>query len=180
VLHDPTRIYLGTDTQAWGLLLGSFLAVLARHGLREVRWPAWTTWALVAALVALTPFSNPDFGRSLVSTTTPLLAVVLVWLSCSQKALAWPALRYVGRRSYALYLWHFPLIIILRGVLGPSLWTGIVAVALSLGFAELSWRCVEEPLGRTPRRRGAARTPMPALRIRGRAKRDRRQPSSTA
>jgi peptidoglycan/LPS O-acetylase OafA/YrhL len=53
-------------------------------------------------------------------------------------------LRYLGRRSYAIYLWHFALLLAITNV-ADSIWMGVVAVIIAIGVAELSWIYVESP-----------------------------------
>ena len=58
-------------------------------------------------------------------------------------------LRYVGRRSYALYLWHYPLLAWFRGEGGLGVVVGVVA---AFAVAEVSWRVVERPVQELVRR----------------------------
>jgi peptidoglycan/LPS O-acetylase OafA/YrhL len=68
----------------------------------------------------------------------------------SARLLSLPPLRWLGTRSYAIYLWHWPM----------AVWTGGMAhrvgvplgIAASLALAELSWRLVEQPAQRLRRR----------------------------
>jgi hypothetical protein len=60
-----------------------------------------------------------------------------------------PPMRWIGERSYGIYLWHFPVIVLTshRGVAsGQSLLKSALQVAAILGIAELSWRYVEDPI----------------------------------
>jgi peptidoglycan/LPS O-acetylase OafA/YrhL len=143
--HDAWSLYRGTDTEAWGLLLGSLLAIVAHRGLPELRLPSWALALLVGPLFALAFVPGFDFGYVWVSALAPLLALPLVWSSCCQGAFTWSPLRYLGRRSYGLYLWHVPVILALSssGPLTPV--TMPIAIGLSFMLAELSWRCIESP-----------------------------------
>jgi peptidoglycan/LPS O-acetylase OafA/YrhL len=145
---DPWSLYRSTDTEAWGLLLGSALAILAHRGLPELRLPSWALALLVGPLFALALAPGATFGYVWVSALAPIVAVVLVWSATCQRAFAWAPLRYLGRRSYGLYLWHVPVILVLsNGPLTPVTMT--FALGLSLALAELSWRCVESPFLRS-------------------------------
>ena len=63
------------------------------------------------------------------------------------RALAVPALQWLGRHSYALYLWHWPVLVLAAGRAGPLAWhQRVVAVGLALGLATLSLRLVEDPV----------------------------------
>jgi peptidoglycan/LPS O-acetylase OafA/YrhL len=95
------------------------------------------------------------------------------WALCLGSALAlsgwspqWPAwtsaawLRWCGIRSYAMYLWHFPLMIVMQGWM-PDRIGFLIACLASAGIAALSWRYLEEPLlSRGTVVRTPARTPV--------------------
>jgi peptidoglycan/LPS O-acetylase OafA/YrhL len=155
-IHDGRRIFFGSDTQAFGLLVGAALAVLALEGLRERRLPGWATAALVLSLFALTPVRNAFVGFWVVPVVVPIVGAALIW-SGTGPVLTNAPLRYLGRRSYAIYLWHFPLIVLFRDAVGASALNGLLMIGLSIAFAELSWRVVERPFVR--RRSDATASP---------------------
>lgn len=142
------RLYAGTDTNAGALLLGCLLAA-GLHG-RAVH-VARPGVALVAVVVAALLSLAPDGGaaRTLVPVAAAILAAVAVWAMVGQEyrgALEARWLRLVGRRSYALYLWHMPLVLLVVPVLPMSRWVSVpLLLAVSWGLALLSWRYVEEP-----------------------------------
>ena len=74
------------------------------------------------------------------------------------RALDAPPLRWIGERSYGIYLWHWPLLLIATAVLGgwPPPAIGAVTLAASVGVAALSYRFVEEPVRRFGLRRSLA------------------------
>jgi peptidoglycan/LPS O-acetylase OafA/YrhL len=87
--------------------------------------------------------------------------MVLGVTSGAQRVLGCAALRWLGSRSYGLYLWHFPLLSALtaRGSMPTTLVGGeVLVLALSLVAAELSWRVVERPALACARRVGARRS----------------------
>jgi peptidoglycan/LPS O-acetylase OafA/YrhL len=143
-IHDGRRIFYGSDTQAFGLLVGAALAVLALEGLRERKLPGWATAALVLSLFALTPVRDAFVGFWVVPVVVPIAGAALIW-SGTGPVLTNAPLRYLGRRSYAIYLWHFPLIVLFRDAVGASALNGLMMISLSIAFAELSWRVVERP-----------------------------------
>jgi hypothetical protein len=56
-------------------------------------------------------------------------------------------LRWIGVRSYGLYLWHFPIVVLTTPPLaGPNLLRGALQVGASIGIAGLSWRYLESPI----------------------------------
>jgi peptidoglycan/LPS O-acetylase OafA/YrhL len=181
--YDPTRAYEGTDTRAFGLLIGAALAMAwPSRGSRPVSRDA--VGALldvlgVAGLVAIvvlvwrtSPFSAflYPWGFVLLSlATAAVIAAVVNPASRLGAALGCAPLRWVGVRSYGIYLWQWPIIVLLAPTPGAPSWPpALVLVALTLVIASLSWRLVEEPIrrGALARRRrqlrfGAARRRRP-------------------
>ena len=63
------------------------------------------------------------------------------------RALGWSPLRWLGVRSYGIYLWHYPIIVLTTPASGrDTVARGALQVAASIGVAELSWRYIEEPI----------------------------------
>ena len=169
-LYEPgsavTRIYYGTDTRASGLLIGAALAFVwsAREseggaGRRNRVGLAALTLAGLAGLGALVGFTfladgdSPFLyrgGFALVGVATAALIVASTHeRSPFAKALGAPILRWVGLRSYGIYLWHWPVMVLTRpGVDVPldglALFT--TQVAITLWLAEASYRWVELPI----------------------------------
>lgn len=150
----PTVAYFSTFSRAWELGCGGLLAVLAPVLLRipdRIR-PAMAYLGLagiVFGAFAMTPeltFPGPWAAVPVLAT----MAVIAAGTGGEQRLLA-PltnrASRYLGDISYSLYLWHFPVIILLEA-LRPS--SGIedyaVAAALTLALSAWSYRFVEEPV----------------------------------
>jgi peptidoglycan/LPS O-acetylase OafA/YrhL len=156
---NQVRIYFGTDTRAQGLLVGAAAALLWSSGFRlsqVVSLGLAGLGALAICLVATqvrdaNPFRvNGAFPLLAVSTALVLLNVVWEPGSLFARVLSWSPLRWAGRRSYAIYLWHAPIATFLygtpTGLSGATRfgWAGFVGgIALSLVLAELSWRWLE-------------------------------------
>jgi hypothetical protein len=163
---DSSRVYFGTDTHASGLLLGvaaaAFLA--ARYGPLWQRRPGRAArkafdLAGVAALVAVSwamlrasEFS-PGLYRGGFLLFAAAAAVGVTAVSRPGGFLAWvlgskPG-RWIGSRSYGLYLWHWPVFVYTRPQLDVPL-TGtanvVLRLALTVILAEVSYRLVERPL----------------------------------
>jgi peptidoglycan/LPS O-acetylase OafA/YrhL len=177
---DPSRVYFGTDTHSAGLLVGAALAVAhARWWPREQRGdasaPAPTHRRKLLAVVAgtaalallLGAFLRLDETQPLVYRgglvavalcTALLLGVVLHPAGARlARVLAWRPLRWVGVRSYGIYLWHWP-VLVLTSPHGDPRETRPAAMLAQLGasvlLAALSFRFVETPI----RSGAAART----------------------
>src|SRR6478735_10279702 len=169
---DLTRAYFGTDSHAFGILLGVALAFLLQRPLTSP--PEWmlrprlrrglTVAGAAAAVglvgVAMIPTSDTaaTFPGALLaaSALTAVVIVASVWPgSRIGPALDNAPLTWIGARSYGLYLWHWPILVLLlasanaTGTEVPA-WIGVAALALTLVVAELSYRFVETPI----RRRG--------------------------
>ncbi len=179
--YDPTRVYEGTDTRAFGLLLGAALAMV--WPTRLARQPRAVTWLLdlggVAGLAVIgiliwrtNEYSAFMFrgGLVLLSVGTMLVvAAVVAPGSLLGRVLGVRPLRWTGVRSYGIYLWHYPLIVLTAPALvagGFSTPRAVAAAAASVVIAALSWKYVEEPVRRGLRRgsgRGFARPRLPRV-----------------
>jgi peptidoglycan/LPS O-acetylase OafA/YrhL len=184
---DPTRLYEGTDTRAFGLLIGAALAMVWPTKMsrlatrRSVRSPAGLdlvgTTGLIAIFVlvwrtnSLSSFLYPT-GLILLSVgTAALLAAVVNPSSMLGAVLGSQPLRWIGVRSYGIYLWHWPIIVLWghhhAGVNWPQ---AALQVAASFFAAAVSWRYVEDPIrrGALKRLRIRPRTRSAAMRARRR------------
>lgn len=166
--HDPSRVYYGSDTHAAPVLIGAALALARadaldrrragarRHRARHV-WPV-DLLAVCGALVLgycllAVRYTQPGLyhGGFVVVAIASAAVVRAATLptSITSRLLSAPLLRWIGVRSYAIYLWHWPIIQLTRPGLHPPL-TGIpldvMRVALSVGAAAVSYRYVEQPI----------------------------------
>ncbi|WP_414120989.1 acyltransferase family protein [Corynebacterium nuruki] len=168
VLADPasdtTRVYEGTDTRAGGLLLGAALAVWlsARRSAgrsTEVSRPAAAVLGLVgvAEILALVILVDRDSmflyhgGIALLTVAAgcAILAVLRIDGLWSRIFGCLP-MRWLGERSYGIYLWHMPVIAFL-----PAGWltdhliaSAVITVGISVILAALSWTLFEDPIRR--------------------------------
>ncbi len=164
-LIDPSRIYYGTDTRGGGLLVGVALAFLwpaSRLGraTRENTPPVLDVLGLAAlAGLAAVMATMGEFdarlyqgGFLLVSVITAVvLAVIAHPGSLLGRAFGWAPLVWIGVRSYGIYLWHWPVLMLTRPDLDvPVSGIGLTAVqvGLTVGIAALSYRYVEVPFRR--------------------------------
>jgi peptidoglycan/LPS O-acetylase OafA/YrhL len=158
---DPSRVYYGTDTRAGGLLLGATLALWWRPEDRAIEassilldgFGMAAFGSLIACFLLLNEFQAFLYrgGLSLTALVTAELVAVavhpqarLVPLVLSNKCLRW-----VGVRSYGIYLWHFPVFMLTRPQLDVPLDGApllIARFALTMGIADLSYRWVEQPI----------------------------------
>ena len=162
---DPSRIYYGTDTRAVGLLAGVALAfVLPPTRLGAVKSPGARNLLDLVGIAALgglivLMLTLGDLDRGLYQggflllgiTTAVLIAVVAHPSSRLGKAFGVSAIVWIGVRSYGIYLWHWPVIMLTRGNQdvpfdGPALVA--MQIALTVGVAALSYHYIETPFRR--------------------------------
>ncbi len=160
---DASRLYFGTDTHAMGLLLGAALATVWRPGAlpRRLRVPAQVIlWAVALGALAWLFWIFHTVGedsawlyRGGFLVVSGLTAVIIALASHPGlgfgRVLATQPMRYIGERSYGLYLYHWPIFVITRPGVdlpfeGVPAW--ILRMALTFGVAELSYRYLELPI----------------------------------
>lgn len=162
---DPSRVYYGTDTRLFALLIGSLLAFAWRPERFKKEIPSRgvrllnVTGAVIVPVLVVLMLVTSEYGRFLyyggfvfVAVLAALLiAVVAHPASLWSRLFAARWLIAVGKRSYGLYLWHFPLITLMT----PVEQTGTFSWLRSLGIliilivvTELSYQFVERPVRR--------------------------------
>ncbi len=160
---DASRLYFGTDTHCMGLLLGAALATVWRPGAlpKKIALPAqvilWVV-ALVSLVGLFTIFHKAAedsawLYRGGFLVVSALTAVIIALASHPAigfgKMLAIQPMKYIGERSYGLYLYHWPIFVITRpGIDLPfdGLPAWILRMGLTFGVAELSYRYLEIPI----------------------------------
>lgn len=159
---DPSRVYYGTDTRAAELLIGASVAAV---------WPSQRLRASVSLQARRIIDGIGVVGLGVVllfflraEELSPFLyrggfavlsvAVAAVVFSVAHPAsrvgaaLGWRPMRWIGQRSYGIYLWHFPIIILTSpgGVVGSDPVRMALQVAATFGIAALSWTYIEDPI----------------------------------
>src|ERR687894_2858984 len=162
---DPTRVYEGTDTRALGLLIGAALAMvwpsrklradrINRRVCLLIDGAGVVGLVVIGILIWRTSEYSPFLykgGIVLLSVATVLVLAALVhpasWLGV---AVGWSPLRWLGVRSYGIYLWHYPIIVLTAP--GPqqraTLSLEVLQVVATIVVAALSWQFFEEPIRR--------------------------------
>ena len=161
VLFDPqqdaSRVYYGTDTRAFSLLFGALLAILWDYRMVPRRLSASVNMVLgsvsFAVLLVMTIAINGSSnfwyrGGQFFGTILTVLMVYAVsgrktWLS---RFLSNPVLKWIGDRSYSIYLWHYPIILLISKGIKASWWITLIEIVLSVVLAELSYRFIETPI----------------------------------
>ena len=164
---DPSRVYYGTDTRAFSLLLGCWLALVWPFDRMSVRQAGrlkgvQRTVVMVvgplclAGLVAMMLFTEgyTSFsyygGMALCSLlSVGIIAALVPEGSLMARFFSFKPLEWIGKRSYAIYLWHYPILELmnpLTATTGIPWWKLLLELVLILVVSELSYRFVETPL----------------------------------
>jgi peptidoglycan/LPS O-acetylase OafA/YrhL len=187
------RVYFGTDTRAQALLIGAAAAALlvrdwpammAGWPLIRSRWGRWLAGgvpvagvAVLAAITHVASGSATEFRHGLLIVVAVAAVAVIAGVALEQNGpVAWvlstPPLVALGVVSYGVYLWHWPIFLILTGE--RTGWTGYALFgarcAITLVAAVGSWWLIERPIRRwrpvhVPQLRLAAATMATAVAI---------------
>ncbi|WP_176786636.1 acyltransferase [Thermoactinomyces sp. DSM 45892] len=166
-LLDQSRIYYGTDTRAFALLMGAALAFYCPlqtipekiATFRRVR--VIVTLLGVAGFITLLwmilftnevdPFLYKG-GMVLQCLATVALMMAIVYPSAKwfHRIWEWAPLRWLGIRSYGIYLWHFPILALpLPTILGGeefAIVRAVIQVSIIIIIATFSWEFIEKPI----------------------------------
>ncbi|WP_051171958.1 acyltransferase family protein [Microbacterium indicum] len=152
---DPSEAYFSTFTRAWEFGLGAILAFAPPLASR-----ARATTAAVVGVTAILVADVAYTGSTPFPGATALLPVVgaalAIWGGASsplERFGRFSPVSFLGRVSYAVYLWHWPFVVILPYVTGRPLTTldKLVIIAASLLLAWLSTTYLEDLVRQSPR-----------------------------
>jgi peptidoglycan/LPS O-acetylase OafA/YrhL len=160
---DPSAVYYGTGTHASALLIGAALALawpLRRLAAIPAAHASRLDMAGIAGLVVLAWATGHFSGSDPVVYPVGLLlaalaAAGLVAAAAGHGVIAALTsirpLRWIGVRSYGIYLWHWPVIALGTALAGPdasSPWLWLVETGVTIALASASWRFIETPIMR--------------------------------
>lgn len=158
---DPSRVYYGTDTHSTALLVGTALAltwplgelvVIAEDKAR--RLDVAGVFGIAVLAWGFGHYSGADAALYPAGLAIAALAAGAIVMAAAGKGtvgtiLSWQPLRWLGVRSYGIYLWHWPAIALAAAVAGPerrSGWVWFIQTAAAIVFAAASWRWIETPI----------------------------------
>lgn len=156
---DPSRVYYGTDTRAFSLLFGSALAILTQTSQWKKRIPAvlpdvigaFSLIGLFYMMIKVEGHSSFLYrgGQVLVSLLTVLVIfAVLNEDSILGKILSPYPLKWVADRSYGIYLWHYPIILLFSNGKKSAWWIILIEILLTTIISVLSYYYIETPIRR--------------------------------
>lgn len=166
-IADPSRVYYGTDTRAFSLLIGAWLAFrmpasrvrgrratqLTPQGRLVVDGLGVVSFAGLIAMVALTDGFSPFLywgGLVIASVLTMIVIAVIVQPQSRLGSLAAAKpLVWIGKRSYGMYLWHYPILLLMnpRNAVGdPNYLYCLLQLAIIFALAAFSYKFVEDPI----------------------------------
>ena len=160
---NPSRAYYGTEARVHQLLVGALLAiVLARRPSirRSGRVGSMAVWVgLGTLLVAFVTFDdgNPSYYYGASTALAVATAVLIFGLEGAPRAtparlLGFRPIRWVGKVSYGVYLWHWPVILAIGAPIAVFKWMpgglGLTAtrVLFTFALAGLSFHFIERPI----------------------------------
>ncbi|WP_163100176.1 acyltransferase family protein [Peribacillus alkalitolerans] len=162
--EDPSRIYYGTDTRSFELLIGCWLAIVwPMKRLSSNKLPTQLKYML--NLIGFLTFSIFIVCVLFVDEYTSFLyrggmllfslnAAILIACVCHPSSflgylLSFKPLRWIGTRSYGIYLWHYPVMVLstpVQEIGNPVYGRVVLQIAIILIIAELSYRYIEMPI----------------------------------
>lgn len=147
----PSIAYFETLSRSWELAAGAVLAVLAS---RLERMPDWVARFLtplgITLIFASATFLAPESAFPGPWALVPVMGAALVIAGGSKgihsRFLSMGIAQYVGKISYSLYLWHFPVIVITHSLLpGIPMWAVLIEIVVMFILAALSYKYIEVP-----------------------------------
>ncbi|MGE7624361.1 acyltransferase family protein [Viridibacillus sp. NPDC096237] len=162
---DPSRVYYGTDTRAFSVLIGAALAFvwpsrkLAKNVTKDAEKFLNIIGSISFALLVLMMMTMDETGSFLYMggmlfasvVTAILIAVIVHPASYIGNLFSFKPLIWIGARSYGIYIWHFPIVVLMGAGVGNEaigFTKLLIIIVLTLLFAGLSWRYVEDPIRR--------------------------------
>lgn len=161
--HDPSRVYYGTETRAFALLIGAALAMVWPRGRMSAKLTGAGRLALdgagcIGLFIVLWMFVRTNqyqpflyqSGLLLFSVASAVLVVVLAHPeSRLSRLFGWGPLSLLGKWSYGIYLWHYPIIVLSSPLVNTgerNVFLSFCQISISVLLAALSYYLIEKPI----------------------------------
>lgn len=165
-VSSPAAAYFDTFGRAWELLIGAMIALASGvRGRRRLRMEneglrVAITWAGLLLIVVPALAIDQRWTAPFPAVVLPVLGTATVIVASSysgpRSLLGNPVSQWLGKVSYSLYLWHFPVIVFAHSVWGAAVGPSVLALLLMLVLSAISHRFLEAPFqghrGRRSRR----------------------------
>jgi peptidoglycan/LPS O-acetylase OafA/YrhL len=149
---DPHE-YVGSDTNALPILVGAWLAIVVHNGWVPRTLRTLAPFALLAlVLLPVVAYRNDTYRTSLVIvagtalTLVTMIGVVVRPQSAIGSMLSSSPMRWLGQRSYSIYLWNVLARITVLHAIGHTFAGDIAWIAMFVVLGEASYRLVERPM----------------------------------
>lgn len=147
---SPAFAFYALPTRGWELMAGAAFAVGIAHIPTSVKSASGLIGLAMIAGAALLISGNDPFPgwRAVFPVAGAALVIGADSVGPAARLLSMPALVYIGRISYSLYLWHWPVFVFLRhGLADPELppWVALSGILIAFLLAAMSYRFVENP-----------------------------------
>jgi peptidoglycan/LPS O-acetylase OafA/YrhL len=144
----PSRAFFDTESRVWQLAIGAILAIRQPAGGSIRAFSAAIGWAgLLGLLLSIGLLDELPLNPRLASVIPVLATAAALYGGSRSQAYAAnpvldnPVMQWVGRRSYSLYLWHWPLFVFVAPAIGRG-----ISIALVVLVSDLAFTWVEQPL----------------------------------
>ena len=156
--NEPGIAYFSTLTRGWEFAAGGIIALIppATEHFRSSHVASAMSWAgLAAILYAATAYDETTPFPGSAAALPVLGTAAVIWAhteaeTSPARLLAWKTSRFLGDHSYSIYLWHWPLIVLMPFVIGTLHWPqklGIIAATVFMAF--LTKALIEDNFRRT-------------------------------
>lgn len=153
---DPSRVYYGLDTRAFSLLIGALLAMFVQY-FQQIRLnKVFNDFIGIISLVAFCLMVSNIAGyheilyRGGYVVASLLSAFIILSIlkrnSILSKILSIPVIDWIGKLSYSLYLWHYPVIILISGGKQSSVGIMVIEIILTIVMSIISYYLIETPI----------------------------------
>ncbi len=164
-----TRVYYGSDTHIFGLMIGAALAyqfadpdsLFHRHRWQHLRrWLGFAGLILLALVLTTLGSTNAWTYQGGLLIASVLTAIIISTLPGDRSMLVGllelAPLSWIGRRSYGIYLWHWPILLIVRELLparapgaGVDVQTAVLVLGITAALSAMSFQLIERPINRS-------------------------------